>query len=75
MAEADGSLAVAWNGPASDGGDAITSYDLRYIETGADETIDTNWTVETGVWSAGDLAATVTGLATGTQYDVQVRAR
>ena len=57
-----------------DGGDAITSYDLRYIETGSDETVDVNWTVETGAWGAGDLTATVTGLDTGTRYDVQARA-
>ena len=71
---ADGSLTVEWSAPASDGGDAITSYDLRYIKTSADETDDVNWTVEAGVWSSGDLTATVTGLDSGTQYDVQVRA-
>ncbi len=71
---AEGALTVAWSGPASDGGDAITSYDLRSIKTNADETDDANWTVQAGVWSAGDLTATVTGLETGTRYDVQVRA-
>ncbi len=69
-------LTAAWSAPASDGGDAITSYDLRSIKTGDDETVDGNWTVATGVWSAAapDLASAVTGLDTGTQYDVQVRA-
>ena len=71
---ADGSLAVEWSAPASDGGDAITVYDLRYIKTSADETDDVNWTVEAGVWGSGDLTATVAGLDSGTQYDVQVRA-
>ena len=36
--------------------------------------VEANWTVQTGVRSAGDLTATITGLALGTEYDVQVRA-
>ena len=38
--------------------------------------MDANWTVETEVWSSGgpDLEHEVTGLDSGTQYDVQVRA-
>ena len=71
---ADGSLTVEWSAPASDGGDAIAFYDLRYIKTSADETDDVNWTVEAGVWGSGDLTATVAGLDSGTRYDVQVRA-
>ena len=70
----DGSLTVEWSKPASDGGDDITSYDLRSIKTSEDETMDANWDVETGVWSSGDLEADLGGLDTGTQYDVQVRA-
>ncbi len=72
----DGSLTVEWTAPTSDGGDEITSYDLRYIKTSEDETMDANWTVETGVWSSGDpdLEYDLMGLDTGTQYDVQVRA-
>ena len=73
---AGGSLTVGWSEPASDGGDEITSYDLRHIKTGEGETMDANWTVETEVWSSGgpDLEHEVTGLDSGTQYDVQVRA-
>ena len=71
---ADGALAVTWSAPSSDGGDSITSYDVRSIKTADDETDDANWTVETGVGSPGDMTVTVTGLDTGTQYDVQVRA-
>ena len=69
-----GGFTVGWSAPATDGDAAVASYDLRYIETSADEAVDANWTVETGVWSSGDLTATVTGLELGTQYDVQVRA-
>ena len=65
-------LTVAWSAP--DGDAVVSSYDLRYIETSADETVETNWTVRSAVWTSGDLAATVTGLTVGTQYDVQVRA-
>ncbi len=71
---ADGSVAVTWSKPTSDGGDKGTSYDLRYIKTSEDETVENNWTVETGAWSSRDLAAIIAGLETGTQYDVQARA-
>ena len=67
-------LRVGWSGPSGDGGATITSYDLRYIKTSADETVDANWTIQDGVWTSGELTATVTGLETGTEYDVQVRA-
>ena len=74
----DGSLAVAWTAPGNQGGSTITSYDLRRIETDADETVDANWTVETGVWSSGTLSGTleytVDGLDGDVSYDVQVRA-
>ena len=67
-------FAVRWSAPALDGDAAVTSYDLRYIETSADEALEANWTDRSAVWAAGDLTATVTGLEVGTQYDVQVRA-
>ena len=70
------SLTVAWSAPSDSGGPAITAYDLRYIETSADETMDENWTVLEDVWTTGSgpLNYTITGLMGGTQYDVQVRA-
>ena len=49
----DGQLAVTWTAPTNNGGSAVTSYDLRYITTSADETIDSNWTVKNGVWAYG----------------------
>ena len=71
-----GSLAMSWTAPSSDGGSAITAYDLRHIETSADETVDSNWTVVDDVWTTGGgtLEYTLTGLTGGTQYDLQVRA-
>ena len=70
-----GSLTVSWSTP-SGGASGITAYDLRYISTDADETVDANWTVEEDVWTTGfgSLEYVLTGLTDGTQYDVQVRA-
>ena len=70
----DAMLTVEWDAPAVDGGAAITSYDLRYIKTEADETADANWIIEASVWTSGEQSATVTGLENGVSYDVQVRA-
>ena len=72
-----GSLTVRWNASSFSGGADITSYDLRYIESAADETVDSNWTVVDDVWTAtrgGDLKHVITGLFGEIEYDVQVRA-
>ena len=71
------SLTVSWIAPDQTGGLEFTDYDLRYIRTGADETVDENWIVVEDIWSAstgGDLEYTVNGLSDGVQYDLQVRA-
>ena len=68
----DTTLAVAWSAPAGETG--ITAYDVRHIETSADEMVDSNWTVVDDAWTSGTLEYTVTGLINGTEYDVQVRA-
>ena len=68
----DTTLTVAWTAPA--GATGITAYDLRHIETSADETVDANWTVVDDAWTSGALEYTVTGLTNGTEYDAQVRA-
>ena len=69
------SLTVSWSAPSSDGGTAITAYDVRHVETSADETVDANWTVVEDMWTSGSgqLMYELTGLAGGTPYDVQVR--
>ena len=71
-----GFLTVAWAAPGGTGGPAISAYDLRYIQTSADETVDANWTVEGDAWTAGSgtLSYRISGLTDGTRYAVQVRA-
>ena len=73
MTSGDGSLAVAWTASTDT---TATAYDLRYIETSADETDDANWMVVEDVWTtgSGDLEHTIIGLENGVGYDVQVRA-
>ena len=66
--------AVVWTAPTDTGGGAITAYDVRYIETSEDETVESNWTVRDNAWRSGDLRYTITGLTNATEYDVQVRA-
>ena len=72
----DVSLNGAWTVPINTGSSAINAYDLRYIENGAADKSDANWTVLEDVWTTGSscLQHTLTGLTDGTQYDVQVRA-
>ena len=72
----EGTLSIVWSAPSNHGGTVITMYDLRYIETGADETVDSNWTVKEDVWTMGrgELQYTLGGLTADTEYDVQVRA-
>ena len=69
------SLTVTWSAPSFMRGSDITSYDLRYILTDADETDDFSWSVLEGVWrtDGGLLTAQITGLVGGRHYDVQVR--
>ena len=71
-----GSLTISWTAPSSDGGSPITAYDVRHIETSADESVDSNWTAVDDVWTTGGgtLQYNLTGLTGGTQYDLQVRA-
>ena len=70
----DASLGVVWTAPAAALPGEITSYDLRYILTSADETADSNWTEVSGVWASGPLHYLQASLANASQYDMQVRA-
>ena len=70
----DGSLTVAWDPPAGTSSSDITAYDLRYIETSADETVDSNWELVLSAWAEGPRHYMIDGLTNDTSYDVQVRA-
>ena len=70
----DSTLAVVWSAPDDTGGGAISAYDVRYIETSADETVDSNWTVRDNAWRSGDLGYVIGSLTNAVEYDVQVRA-
>ena len=70
----DRSFAVFWQPPSEALGDEITSYDVRYILTSADETVDANWTVRRNVWRSGPLRSILASLPNDSEHDVQVRA-
>ena len=70
----DGWLAVRWAAPTDTGSSAVTGYDLRYIPTDAFRKADADWTLVEDAAGAGDTEATVTGLANGVEYDLEVRA-
>ena len=71
-----GTLAVSWTAPGSDGGVAVSAYDLRYIRSNVPNRADSAWTLQNGVWVSGSgrLEHTLTGLDGGVEYEVQVRA-
>ena len=72
-----GYMTVSWAAPDEFAEARAASYDLRYIRTADDETVDSNWTVVKNIWTdsaGGSPQYTITGLSAGTQYEVQVRA-
>ena len=66
-------LTISWSAPA-DGGSPISSYELRYIESGASERSGERWTLQRGLAAGAQLGTVLAGLADGVSYDVQVRA-
>ncbi len=71
----DRAVLVSWSAPAGIT-TGVSAYDVRYILTSADETMDSNWTVEEDAWEdgGGSLTYAITGLTNEMGYDVQVRA-
>ena len=66
-------IRIAWSSPDSDGGSDITSYDLRYIRSDADDSVDDNWTLKED-FSQTAGAYRILGLTNGVAYHMQVRA-
>ena len=68
------SLDITWTAPSETGGDAVTSYDLRYLRTASTKTSDYNWYPVDMIGDGNSRSYTLTGLASGVEHDVQVRA-
>ena len=72
-APSNAQLTVTWTAPAWDGGSDIVAYDVRYILSSADASVDANWTVVDNAWSSGSLTYTTSGLTNSSEYLVQIR--
>ena len=66
-------IRIVWSIPDSDGGSDITSYDLRYIRSDADDSVDANWTLKED-FSQSASTYRILGLTNGVAYHMQVRA-
>ena len=67
LTPADSQIAVAWSAPSSDGGSAITGYDLDYKLSSS-----SNWSNTTH--SGTGRTFTITSLTNGADYDIRVAA-
>ena len=67
---AAGSLNVSWSAPSDNGGSAVTGYKVRWGRDAA----SVAWNANDGVDTDSDSAHAITGLNTGTAYQVQVAA-
>ncbi len=65
----DNNLTATWTAPDDDGGSAITAYHVQYSSDG-----ESTWTAVTDTISGTAISHPITGLVSGTSYDVQVRA-
>ena len=70
------SITVTWAAPSMASGATIIAYDLRYIGSAASDKSDANWAIVDNAWTTGSgaLSYQISGLTSGTQYDVKVRA-
>ena len=72
-ADPDGNkITVQWASAVSVHPYPVTSYDLRFIESSEDETVDANWTLKTNVPSSRE-GYSLDGLTNWVSYDVQMR--
>ena len=70
----DTSLNVSWYAPTVTAASPVTSYDLRHIASNAADKSHSYWTLDTDIWSAGNLDYVLINLTRGVEYDLQVRA-
>ena len=70
----DSSLTIKWSAPASDGGAAITGYNLRYIPNNSESFGYSSWNFTNGIWTSGDLEYTLSGLENGVRYRLSLQA-
>ena len=72
-----GSFSVTWTEPEETTNFDVTAYDLRYKRSEDSYEFIANWAIHREVWTSdagGNLEYEVTGLAGGTEYDIEVRA-
>ena len=66
------SLSITWEIPTTVEESNIVAFDIRHIRSDATDKADANWTVNAD-FPKRRTEAVISGLAHGTQYDVQVR--
>ena len=66
-------LSVTWEPPGDEYDEPVTSYDLRHISSGADEAVESNWTIVADAGTPDSRQHRLTGLTGSTPYGVQVR--
>ncbi|WP_420626091.1 fibronectin type III domain-containing protein [Candidatus Poriferisodalis sp.] len=70
----DGSLAITWSAPSSDGGSDITGYNLRYVQNDLVDNFLFVWSQAPDIWNSGDLEYTLSGLTNGVRYRLGLQA-
>ena len=66
-------LLITWHPPSTGFIEPITSYNLRHIPTGMDETVEANWTIVQDAGTPDPQQYRLTGLNGDTTYGFQVR--
>ena len=70
----NGSLSISWSAPTSSELGTVTSYNLRYIRSDAQDKADASWSEVASIWTSGTLEYSLGSLSNGVSYDLQIRA-